>query len=73
MTVTTRSCFWLSGEKIEPFCVAPFSLDSGDKCQKQVDRLEGKPLWEGFRESRRCSRDTYPVAYIAECTLVYED
>ena len=24
--------------------------------------------WEGFRESRRCSRDTYPESYITEYT-----
>ena len=30
-------------------------------------------LWEGFRESRRCSRDTYPESYIAEYILIYED
>ena len=30
-------------------------------------------LWEGFRESRRCSRDTYPESYITEYTLVYAD
>ena len=28
---------------------------------------------EGFRESRRCSRDTYPESCITEYTLVYED
>ena len=28
---------------------------------------------EGFRESRRCSRDTYPQSYIIEHALVYED
>ena len=30
-------------------------------------------LWEGFRESRRCSRDTYPASYITEHILIYED
>ena len=30
-------------------------------------------LWEGFRESRRCSRDTYPEWYITEYTSVYGD
>jgi len=25
-------------------------------------------FWEGFRESRRCSRDTYPESYITEYT-----
>ena len=29
--------------------------------------------WEGFGESRRCSRDTYPESYITEYSLVYED
>jgi hypothetical protein len=24
--------------------------------------------WEGFRESRRCSRDTYPESYITKYT-----
>ena len=28
---------------------------------------------KGFREGRRCSRDTYPEAYITEYTLVYDD
>jgi hypothetical protein len=27
----------------------------------------------GFRESRRCSRDTYPESYISEYILIYED
>ena len=30
-------------------------------------------LWEGFRESRRCSRDTYPESYITKYVLIYED
>ena len=36
--------------------------------QRQIDSglaLAG-PLWEGFRESRRCSRDTFPVSNITE-------
>ena len=28
---------------------------------------------KGFRESRRCSRDTYPESYITEYTSVYEE
>ena len=28
------------------------------------------PLWEGYRESRRCSRDTYPESYITEYTSI---
>ena len=28
---------------------------------------------EGFRESRTCSRDTYPESYITENTLAHED
>ena len=37
------------------------------------DHTLAGPLWEGFRESRRCSRDTYPESYITEFTLVYEN
>ena len=28
---------------------------------------------EGFRESKRCSRDTYPESYITEYILIYEN
>jgi hypothetical protein len=28
--------------------------------------------WEGFCESRRCSRDTYPESYITEYIVIYE-
>ena len=28
------------------------------------------PLWEGYRESRRCSRDTYPESYITKYTSI---
>jgi hypothetical protein len=38
----------------------------------RVDGLNGF-LGEGFCESRRCSRDTYPESYITEYTLVYKD
>ena len=27
-------------------------------------------LWEGYCQSRRCSRDTYPVSYITEHTSI---
>ena len=27
----------------------------------------------GFRQSRRCSRDTYPESYITKYILIYED
>ena len=32
-----------------------------------------KNTQEGFRERRRCSKDTHPESYIAEYTRVYED
>jgi len=35
-------------------------IDSG-----LVSTLMG-PLWEGYHESRSCSRDTYPESYITE-------
>ena len=40
-----------------------------------ADRLWVGWLWEGCRESRRCSRDAYPESYITKytCILVYED
>jgi len=41
-------------------------------CPLVIDSGLVGPLWEGFRESRRCSTDTYPVSYITEL-LVYED
>jgi len=28
---------------------------------------------EGFRESKKCSKDTYPESYITDYTLVYEE
>jgi len=27
-------------------------------------------LWEGYHESRRCSRDTNPESYITKCTSI---
>ena len=32
-------------------------------------------FWEGYREIRRCSRDTYPESYTTKYTsiLVYEE
>jgi len=27
-------------------------------------------LWEGYHESRRCSRDTYPESYITKYTSI---
>ena len=30
-------------------------------------------LWEGFRKSRRCPRETYQESCVTEYTLVYED
>ena len=39
-----------------------------------VDRLRvGWLLWEGFHESRRCSRDTYPDSYVTEYIPIYEN
>jgi hypothetical protein len=34
------------------------------------DRLRVGPFWEGCRESRRCSRDTYPGSYITNDTRI---
>ena len=32
--------------------------------------FQGEPLWEGYRESRRCSRDTYPESSITKYTRI---
>jgi hypothetical protein len=34
-----------------------------------VRTIDGK-LWEGYHESRRCSRDTYPDSYITKDTSI---
>ena len=34
------------------------------------DRLSVGWLWEGYRESRRSSRDTYPESYITKYTSI---
>ena len=39
--------------------------------RRRVDWLNGAgPLWEGYHESRRCSRDTYPAPYTTRCTSI---
>jgi len=45
----------------------------GLEAHSSRDHTLAGPLWEGYLESRRCSRDTYPESYITEYTLVYED
>jgi len=30
----------------------------------------GSPLWEGYHESRGCSRDTYPESHITKYTSI---
>ena len=32
--------------------------------------IDSGPLWEGYHESRRCSRDTYPESYITKYTRI---
>ena len=43
----------------------------GFSCDKTQGWLA--QLWEGFRESRRCSRNTFPESYVTEYTSVYEE
>ena len=51
----------------------------GSKCLERrgrgdpASRVVDLSVWEGFRESRRCSRDTYPDSYITEYILIYEE
>ena len=47
---------------------------SGNEFESQFHAFASEVnLWEGCRESRRCSRDTYPESYISPSMLVYED
>jgi hypothetical protein len=40
---------------------------------KTVKTLTPGAGWEGFCESRRCSRDTYPESYITEYVLINDE
>jgi len=35
-----------------------------------IERVERGGLWEGYHESRRCSRNTYPESYITKYTSI---
>ena len=43
---------------------------SHSETKGQYLRVERGGLWEGCRESRRCSRDTYQESYIAKYTSI---
>ena len=71
-----------SGEDIRQkaaACVANIALDLDSAraalCASQT-LLAGAPpkkldhVWEGYHESRRCSRDTYPDSYITKYTSI---
>ena len=42
----------------------------GSGVERSLKRLT--QVMKGFRESRRCSRDTYPESCIIESILIYE-
>ena len=47
------------------------TLDRGLAACVESDRLRvGWLNWEGYHESRRCSRDTYPESYITKYTSI---
>ena len=48
-------------------------IRQSEKLPEQSHTTAGDKLWEGFRESGRCSRDTYPESYITEYILIYEE
>ena len=54
----------LSESELDPFI--PFGLEA----HASRDHTLAGPLWEGYRESRRCSRDTYPESYITKYTSI---
>ena len=41
-----------------------------DPIPNGTDRHRVGTLWEGYDESRRCSRDTYPESYITKYTSI---
>ena len=48
-------------------------FDEGDAmlAQRVLPQPHPHPnLWEGYNESRRCSRDTYPESYITKNTSI---
>jgi len=45
-------------------------IDSGLVGSASRDHTLAGPLWEGYRESRRCSRDTYTESYITKYTSI---
>ena len=57
---------------VRNICVAMI-MATQSSSERGTDKTVKARSWEGFRESRRCSRDTYPESYITECTLAHED
>jgi len=51
----------------------PGVIDSGLVCAQRIFHSSHPQGHEGYRESRRCSRDTYLESYITKYTLVYEE
>ena len=51
-------------------CSARAAIPLGLEAHASRDHTLAGPLWEGFRESRRCSRDTYPESYFTEYTSI---
>ena len=49
----------------------PSFVGSAESLARQGEVLsQGVILWEGYHESRRCSRDTYPESYITKFTSI---
>ena len=49
------------------------SVRVGDRNPTDQSFIRFEVLWEGYRESRRCSRDPYTESYITKYTLLYEE
>ena len=49
------------------------NLNITPNLKNQILKIKPQTLQDGFRESRRYSRDTYPESYITKCAFVYED
>jgi len=61
-----QSVFW------ERISALTFGLDwrNGFEAHASRDHTLVGPLWEGYHESKTCSRDTYPESYVTKYTSI---
>ena len=57
---------------LRPMAIKPANatLEEGGRAGTLPSVFRVDRLWEGYHESRRCSRDTYPESYITQYTSI---